>query len=106
MLICLRGCSCNSPFSSSEKSSLEHRDGAHQETFYGNMLLQGGALSLTQLALCPSNCTSLSEEERQRSTLKFALWVQATFRPDVALGLWHCKMSLLVWEETRQTEKG
>lgn len=70
------------------------------------MLLQGGALSFTQLALCPSNCTSLSEEEKQRSMLKFALWVQAMFRPYVALRLWHCKMSLHVWEQTRQTEKG
>lgn len=38
--------------------------------------------------------------------LKFVLWVQATFCPHVALGLRHCEMSLHVWEEMRQTEKG
>lgn len=65
MLICLRGCCCNSPFSSSEKSSSEHWDGAHQETFYRNMLSEGGAFLFTQLSLCPSNCTSLSERKQK-----------------------------------------
>lgn len=42
--------------------------------FYGNLLLQGGALAFTQLLLRPSICTRLSEEEIRSSTLKFALW--------------------------------
>lgn len=38
--------------------------------------------------------------------LKFALWVQVTFCPCVTLDLWHCKLSLHIWEEKRQTDKG
>lgn len=84
--------------------------GAQRQHTLGDILQEqafagGGALSFTQLALCPSNCTGLPEEQRQRSALRFALWVQAMFHPDVTLGLWHCGLSLRVWEEKKQTGK-
>lgn len=106
MLICLRGCNCNSPFSSSEKSCSKHRGRTHQESFYGNRLVQGGALSFIQLVLCPSNPTSPFEEERQRSMLNFALWLQMIFCPYVTLDLWHCTMSLHVLGRDEANRKG
>lgn len=69
MLICLRGCNCNGPFLSSEESSSETVHA--RRVFTGTCFSRGAALAFTQLLLCPSICTSLSEEEIQSSTLKF-----------------------------------
>ncbi|RLW07518.1 hypothetical protein DV515_00003493, partial [Chloebia gouldiae] len=64
--------SCLLPAKSKERG-IQLGDDARWERFYGNLLLQGGALAFTQLLLCPSISSSLSEEEIQSSTLKFAL---------------------------------